>query len=159
MEVGRVGDLRIPGWQRRAPPTGRRSAVSVAEQKNLSKKERLKATTPPVGRRSAVQMARPRKTLDRDRPSHGSAGLSARSSRRLRRSVCRAQHLTLQRRFRIEAGRGTQPFVASCRRLNRRPAGPLVGTSCKLMPRSLSGWRVARGYQHKRSMAEQNSDG
>ena len=62
MEVGRVGD----GSCRRkrehsAPPAGRRSAVSMAEPKNLSTKE---LTMPPVGRQSAVRIARPKKLLD-----------------------------------------------------------------------------------------------
>src|SRR6516225_837468 len=43
MEVGRVGDLKNSGWQRGAPPAGRRSAVSIGRTKTFSKKERLKA--------------------------------------------------------------------------------------------------------------------
>ena len=42
MEVGRVGDLRISGWQHCAPPAGRRSAVWIVEPKTLLRKERLK---------------------------------------------------------------------------------------------------------------------
>ena len=64
MEVGRVGgNFENSGWQHCAPPAGRRSAVSIAEQKTFLRKEKLKANVPPVGRQSAVRMARPKKDL------------------------------------------------------------------------------------------------